>query len=248
MGIALSHRRADGARRHGAAVVRRLAAGDAAGRAARSRLADAAAGADIGEKIIERCTHGQSSPASASRPTAARCRSCRPKSKSIRDCGNLIRRAQLAAAGEPRSSGGGETALPTATPLSPSDSARSARCIDRRRAAVSSAAARQPGRRASQRLLGVQLAPRLTAGRARVPARLRARARRAARSEGASVAAAPTEHAGPPPAPSAPPTRSGVAVDLRGRCSIAPWRRSQRRAAPARAAGRRGCSAGGRRR
>lgn len=82
----------------------------------------AAAGADVGEKIIERCTHGQSIAGFSQQAYRRALQELPTEVEEYSDCANLIRRAQLAAAG---GSGGGGGGLgggpPVATPLSSSE-------------------------------------------------------------------------------------------------------------------------------
>ena len=120
MGIALSHRRADGARRRGAAIGRRFGATTLLVTLLALGWLTSAAGADVGEKIIERCTHGQSVAGFSQQAYRRALQELPTEVEEYSPCGNLIRRAQLAAAGGHGTIGGG-TALPTATPLTPSD-------------------------------------------------------------------------------------------------------------------------------
>jgi hypothetical protein len=121
MGIALSHRRADGARRRGAAVVRRPAAATLLVALLALGCLTATAGADVGEKIIERCTHGQSIAGFSQQAYRRALQELPTEVEEYSPCGNLIRRAQLNAAGSHGTPGGVNTPLPTPTPLSPSD-------------------------------------------------------------------------------------------------------------------------------
>ncbi len=78
----------------------------------------AAAGADVGEKIIERCTHGQSLSGFSQQAYRRALAELPTEVEEYSDCGNLIRRAQLAAAGGGGGGGGSGTSGPvTATPL-----------------------------------------------------------------------------------------------------------------------------------
>ncbi|HTA36303.1 MAG TPA: hypothetical protein VK761_06275 [Solirubrobacteraceae bacterium] len=122
MGIALSHRRANGARRRGAAIATRLA-GAALAAVLLSACLTSVASADAGEKIIERCTHGQSLSGFSQQDYRRALQELPTEVEEYSDCGNLIRRAQLAAAGgQGGSGGGGGSGAPTvATPLSSSD-------------------------------------------------------------------------------------------------------------------------------
>jgi hypothetical protein len=121
MGIALSHRRADGAPRNRAALVRRLGAAALLVTLLALSWLTSAAGADVGEKIIERCTHGQSVAGFSQQAYRRALQELPTEVEEYSPCGNLIRRAQLAAAGGHGAAGGVGTALPTATPLTPSD-------------------------------------------------------------------------------------------------------------------------------
>ncbi|HXP28930.1 MAG TPA: hypothetical protein VN804_04190 [Solirubrobacteraceae bacterium] len=80
-----------------------------------------AAHADAGEKIIERCTHGQSLSGFSQQDYRRALQELPTEVEEYSDCGNLIRRAQLTAAGHGSSSGGRETTLPTPTPLQPKE-------------------------------------------------------------------------------------------------------------------------------
>ena len=79
----------------------------------------AAANADIGMQIIERCTHGKSLGGFSQQAYRRALQEMPTEVEEYSDCGNLIRRAQLAAAGGRGGSGGGPAAV--ATPLSPSE-------------------------------------------------------------------------------------------------------------------------------
>ncbi len=78
------------------------------------------ASADTGTKIIERCTHGKSLSGFSQKDYRRALQELPTEVEEYSDCGNLIRRAQLAAAG---GGGGGGTGGggSTATPLSPSE-------------------------------------------------------------------------------------------------------------------------------
>jgi hypothetical protein len=85
-----------------------------------------AASADTGAKIIERCTHGQSLSGFSQKDYRRALAELPTEVEEYSDCGNLIRRAQLAAAGGGGGvggSGGGGIA----TPLSPSERSAVAR-------------------------------------------------------------------------------------------------------------------------
>jgi hypothetical protein len=83
----------------------------------------AAAGADVGEKIIERCTHGQSINGFSQQAYRRALQELPTEVEEYSDCANLIRRAQLAAAGGGGGSGGGGLGggPAVATPLSSSE-------------------------------------------------------------------------------------------------------------------------------
>jgi hypothetical protein len=78
-----------------------------------------AAGADTGTKIIERCTHGQSLGGFSQRDYRRALQELPTEVEEYSDCANLIRRAQLAAAGGGGGSGAGAPAVATA--LTPSE-------------------------------------------------------------------------------------------------------------------------------
>jgi hypothetical protein len=80
----------------------------------------ASASADTGTKIINRCTHGQSLSGFSQQDYRRALQELPTEVEEYSDCANLIRRAQLAAAGKGGGSGGGG---PTAgaTPLTPSE-------------------------------------------------------------------------------------------------------------------------------
>jgi hypothetical protein len=75
-----------------------------------------AASADTGAKIIERCTHGQSLSGFSQKDYRRALAELPTEVEEYSDCGNLIRRAQLAAA---EGGGGGGGSVPQITPLSP---------------------------------------------------------------------------------------------------------------------------------
>jgi hypothetical protein len=82
----------------------------------------AAADADVGEKIIERCTHGQSLSGFSQQAYRRALQELPTEVEEYSDCGNLIRHAQLSAAGGQGGSSGGSGSVPAvATPLSGSD-------------------------------------------------------------------------------------------------------------------------------
>jgi hypothetical protein len=118
MGIAHSHRRADGARRHSAAIARRSGVATFAAVLLAFACLNSVAYADTGEKIIERCTHGQSLSGFSQEAYRRALAELPTEVEEYSDCGNLIRRAQLAATGSHGGSGGStEPELQTATPL-----------------------------------------------------------------------------------------------------------------------------------
>jgi hypothetical protein len=121
MGIAHSHRRADGARRRSAAVGRRSGAAMLAAVLLAFACLASVALADTGEKIIERCTHGQSLSGFSQQDYRRALQELPTEVEEYSDCGNLIRHAQLAAAGGQSGSGGSGSGLATATPLSSHD-------------------------------------------------------------------------------------------------------------------------------
>jgi hypothetical protein len=86
-------------------------------------LLAAAASADTGAKIIERCTHGQSLGGFSQKDYRRALAELPTEVEEYSDCGNLIRRAQLAAL---NGSGGGGPSTP-ATPLTPSERSAVAR-------------------------------------------------------------------------------------------------------------------------
>jgi hypothetical protein len=77
-----------------------------------------AASADTGTKIIERCTHGQSLGGFSQQDYRRALAELPTEVEEYSDCANLIRRAQLAAAGGGGSGGSGIT---PATPVSPAE-------------------------------------------------------------------------------------------------------------------------------
>jgi hypothetical protein len=80
----------------------------------------ATASADIGTKIIERCTHGKSISGYSQQAYRRALQELPTEVEEYSDCANLIRRAQLAAAGGGSGSGGGGPGA-VATPLSASE-------------------------------------------------------------------------------------------------------------------------------
>jgi hypothetical protein len=80
----------------------------------------APASADVGTTIINRCTHGQSLSGFSQQDYRRALQELPTEVEEYSDCGNLIRRAQLAAAGQ----GGGPSAgaaTAIATPLTPAE-------------------------------------------------------------------------------------------------------------------------------
>jgi hypothetical protein len=123
MAIALSHSRAaadrpTGVARHRGAVGGRVGTLLVLVLAGLS-LMTGAARADVGEKIIERCTHGQSISGFSQQAYRRALQELPTEVEEYSDCANLIRRAQLAAAGGQGGSGGGAPLV--ATPLTGSE-------------------------------------------------------------------------------------------------------------------------------
>jgi hypothetical protein len=87
-------------------------------------LLAAAASADTGAKIIERCTHGQSLGGFSQKDYRRALAELPTEVEEYSDCGNLIRRAQLAAL---NGNGGGGGPSTPATPLTPSEQSAVAR-------------------------------------------------------------------------------------------------------------------------
>jgi hypothetical protein len=78
--------------------------------------------ADVGATIIERCTHGQSLGGFSQQDYGRALQELPTEVEEYSECGNLIRRAQLAAAGGGGGSGAGAgPAAPVATPLTPAE-------------------------------------------------------------------------------------------------------------------------------
>jgi hypothetical protein len=78
----------------------------------------ATARADVGATIIERCTHGQSLSGFSQQDYRRALQELPTEVEEYSDCANLIRRAQLAAAGGGASAGGPAA---VATPLTPAE-------------------------------------------------------------------------------------------------------------------------------
>ena len=83
----------------------------------------APARADVGATIIERCTHGQSLGGFSQQDYQRALQELPTEVEEYSECGNLIRRAQLAAAGGGGggSGAGGGPATAVATPLTPAE-------------------------------------------------------------------------------------------------------------------------------
>jgi hypothetical protein len=77
------------------------------------------AGADVGETIISRCTHHESISSFSQQDYSRALQELPTEVEEYSDCGNLIRRAQLAAAGRGGSSGGPGAATPI--PVTPAE-------------------------------------------------------------------------------------------------------------------------------
>jgi hypothetical protein len=80
-----------------------------------------AARADTGATIIERCTHGKSLSGFSQQDYSRALQELPTEVEEYSDCANLIRRAQLLAAGVGRGGGSGPGMTATPTPLSPSE-------------------------------------------------------------------------------------------------------------------------------
>ena len=84
----------------------------------------AAARADVGATIIERCTHGQSLGGFSQQDYQRALQELPTEVEEYSECGNLIRRAQLAAAGVgggPGAGAGAGRGAAVATPLTPAE-------------------------------------------------------------------------------------------------------------------------------
>jgi hypothetical protein len=77
--------------------------------------------ADTGSKIIERCTHGQSLSGFSQKDYRRALAELPTEVEEYSDCANLIRHAQLAAAGGGGGGSPGSGASPLPTPLSPEE-------------------------------------------------------------------------------------------------------------------------------
>jgi hypothetical protein len=85
--------------------------------------AAAPAGADQGEAIILRCTHGQSLSGFSQKAYKQALKDLNADTEEYTDCSSLIRQAQLAAAGSlGGGGGGGSTGTPSAPPVVPTPS------------------------------------------------------------------------------------------------------------------------------
>jgi hypothetical protein len=82
--------------------------------------------ADVGATIINRCTHGQSLSGFSQQAYRQALRELPTEVEEYSDCANLIRRAQLAAAGKGGGSGAGNAA---AIPLTPAERNRLKRAV-----------------------------------------------------------------------------------------------------------------------
>src|SRR5271169_1823752 len=78
------------------------------------------AGADVGATIINRCTHGQSLSGFSQEAYRQALQELPTEVEEYSDCANLIRRAQLAAAGQ-GGSGKGESAATAPIPVTPAE-------------------------------------------------------------------------------------------------------------------------------
>jgi len=83
-----------------------------------------AAGASVGQTIIDRCTHGQSLSGFSQKAYRQALQELPTEVEEYSDCGNLIRRAQLAAAGGV--GGGGSPGASATTPIPVTPAERSA--------------------------------------------------------------------------------------------------------------------------
>jgi hypothetical protein len=118
MRFALSHSRARSARLRPRAIGRPVGSCTLLALLASGCFA-VAARADTGEKIIERCTHGQSLSGFSQQDYRRALQELPTEVEEYSDCANLIRRAQLAAAGGGGGSsgtGGGALGAPTLSP------------------------------------------------------------------------------------------------------------------------------------
>jgi len=84
----------------------------------------APASADVGEKIILKCTHGESLSGYTQKDYSKALRELETSSEEYTDCASLIHQAQLAAAGArggPGAGGGGSTTQGATTPATPAE-------------------------------------------------------------------------------------------------------------------------------
>jgi hypothetical protein len=84
----------------------------------------ASASADVGEKIILRCTHGESLRGFSQKDYSKALKELETSTEEYSDCASLIHQAQLAAAGTRGGSGGGgggSAAVSPATPATPAE-------------------------------------------------------------------------------------------------------------------------------
>ncbi len=84
----------------------------------------APASADVGEKIILRCTHGESLRGFSQKDYSKALKELETSTEEYSDCASLIHQAQLAAAGTRGGSGGGgggSAAASAATPATPAE-------------------------------------------------------------------------------------------------------------------------------
>jgi hypothetical protein len=79
------------------------------------------AAADTGAKIIERCTHGQSLSGFSQKDYRRALQEMPTEVEEYSPCANLIRHAQLAAAGAGGGGSSGGSSSPLATPISPAE-------------------------------------------------------------------------------------------------------------------------------
>ncbi len=162
---------------------------------------------DVGETIINRCTHGESLSGFSQQDYRKALQELPTEVEEYTDCANLIRHAQLAAGagkGLARAASAGTAAIP-ATPAE--------RATLRARPAGSpplqvGGQIDPPGRRARQHRLGPELAAQPAAGDPGLPARVRAGCSRAEPSETVSAPTAPAER---PPLAGRPPAAAGSA-------------------------------------
>ena len=134
--------------------------------------------ADVGQTIINRCTHGQSLSGYPQQAYREALQELPTEVEEYSDCANLIRRAQLAAAGGV--GGGGSPGAGSATPIPVTPAERSAleSAPKHRRRADSGRQSDHPPRRHTRRhRLGPELVAQFAARGPGLPARLHAAAR-----------------------------------------------------------------------